>query len=137
MHTLRLDHAVNKTREQLGFVRAEVVMLRGETFEADRELHVAGSDDVLDLEVGELGVEAKLLDDPSILARSKLGIGLGLGTSHDHLTAGKDQSRCLGLANSHDDSGETLGVVLRISRVQGDRLQVQTARQVDRGDDVP
>ena len=112
-------------------------MLGGETLEADRKLHVAGADNVLDLEVGKLGVEAELLDDSRVLARGKLGIGLGLGASHDHLTTGEDQSRGLGLANSHDDSGETLGVVLRISRVQGDRLQIQTARQVDRGYDVP
>lgn len=57
-HNLGLDHAVDKTREQLGFVGTEVVMARGQTFQTDWKLDVAGANDVLDLEVGEFGVEA-------------------------------------------------------------------------------
>ena len=112
------------------------MMLGGKTFQAHGELDVAGADDVLDLEVGKFGVEAELLDDARVLARSKLGVGLGLGTSNDHLATGKDQSSGLGLTNTHDDSGKTLRVVLGVSRVKGDRLQVQSARQIDRGNDV-
>ena len=83
-------------------------MARRKTFQANGELDVAGADDVLDLEVGELGIEAELLDDTSILPRCKLGIILGLCASDYHLPRGEDQCRGLGLTNTHDDSRETL-----------------------------
>lgn len=67
-HDLRFDHAVDKTREQLRFVRTEIVMARSQALKSDRELDVAGADNVLDLEVGKLGVEAKLLDDTCVLS---------------------------------------------------------------------
>lgn len=107
-HDLRLDHAVDKTREQFRFVRAEVVMARSQTFQTDGELDVAAANNVLDLEVAELCVEAKLLDDTGILPGRKLGVILRLGSSYNHLAGGEDKSSCLGLTNSHDDSGETL-----------------------------
>jgi hypothetical protein len=107
-HNTWLDHAVDETGEQLRFVRAEVVMLRGETFETDGELDIARADDVLDLEIGELGVEAQLLDDTCVLARGKLRVVFGLGTGHDHLARGEDESSGLRLANAHDNSSETL-----------------------------
>jgi hypothetical protein len=153
-HNLRLNHAVDETREQLRLVRAEVVMARSETLETNGELNVARSDNVLDLEVGELGVETELLDDTRVFARRQLRVIFGLGTSDDHLAGGEDQGGCLGLTNTHDHSGKTLqtlaslfadeswasiylGVVLGITRVQGNRLQIQTAIEVDRCDDVP
>ena len=86
---------------------------------------------------GELGVESELLDDTSILARSELRVVFRLGTSNDHLARGKDQGGGLGLADTHDDSGETLGVVLCITSVEGNRLQVESAVKVHRGDNVP
>lgn len=67
-HNLWLDHSVDKTGEQLRLVRAEIVMTRCKTFETDRELDVARADNILDLEVGELGIETKLLDNASILS---------------------------------------------------------------------
>ena len=73
-HNLWLDHTVDETREQLRLVRAEIVMARSKTFQTNGELDVAGANDVLDLEVRELGVETELLDDASILSRCKLGI---------------------------------------------------------------
>lgn len=109
-HNLWFDHTVNQTGEQLRFVGTEVVVARSQTLETDRELDIAGADNVLNLEVGELGVEAELLDDTSVLARSKLGVILRLGTRDNHLAGSKDQSGGLGLTNSHDDSGETLRV---------------------------
>jgi hypothetical protein len=115
-HDLRLDHTVDETGEQLGFVGAEVVMLGSETLETDRELDVARADNVLDLKVGELGVEAKLLDDASVLARRKLRVILRLCAGDDHLAAGEDEGRGLGLANAHDNSSETLRVVLFLVR---------------------
>lgn len=44
------------------------MMLRCKALETDWELDVATTDNVLNLEIGELGVEAKLLDDSSVLA---------------------------------------------------------------------
>jgi hypothetical protein len=136
-HDLGLHHSVDETGEQLRLVRAEHVMACGKTFQADRELDVAGADNVLDLEVGELGIEAELLDDTSVLAGSQLRVVFGLGTSDDHLARGEDQGGGLGLANTHDDSGETLGVVLCITSVEGNRLQIESAVKVHRGDNVP
>ena len=46
-----------------------MVVTRRKAFETDRELDIAGANNVLDLEIGELGVKAKLLDDSCILAR--------------------------------------------------------------------
>ena len=57
-HDLGLDHAVDETREQLGFVGTEVVVARSQTLQTDGELDVARANDVLDLEIRELGVEA-------------------------------------------------------------------------------
>lgn len=110
---LGLDHAVNQAREQLRFVRAEVVMLRSKAFKSDGKLDIARSHNVLDLEVGELGIESELLNDTSILARGKLGVVLRFGASYNHLSAGEDESRGLRLTDTHDDSRETLGIVLK------------------------
>lgn len=107
-YNLRLHHTVNQTREQLRFVGTEVVVARGETLQTNGELDIARTDDVLDLEVGELGVETELLDDTGVLARSKLRVVLRLGTSHDHLAGSEDQSSSLGFTDTHDDGGETL-----------------------------
>lgn len=60
---LWLHHAVDETGEQFRLVRAEHMMARCQTLETDRELDVAGADNVLDLEVGELCVKTELLDD--------------------------------------------------------------------------
>lgn len=58
-----------ETREELRFVRAEVVMTRRKAFETDWELDIARADDILDLEIRELSVEAELLNDSCIFAR--------------------------------------------------------------------
>lgn len=73
---LRLDHAIDKTREQLWLIGAEVVVLGRQPFQTDRELDVARADNVLDLEVGELGIETQLLDNARVLARGKLAVVL-------------------------------------------------------------
>ena len=44
-------------------------MTRRKAFKTDWELDVARADDVLDLEVRELSVEAKLLDDTCVFTR--------------------------------------------------------------------
>jgi hypothetical protein len=80
---------------------------------------------------GELCVEPQLLDNPRIFAGSEAAVVLRLGTSHNHLSTRKDQSSRLGLANTHDDSGETLRVVLSVTSVKSDSLQIETSREVD------
>lgn len=107
-HNLGLNHAVDETGEQFRLVRAEVVMARSETLQANGELDIARADNVLDLEVRELGIEAKLLDDTGVLAGRKLRIILRLGTGDDHLARSEDQGSGLGLTNTHDDGSETL-----------------------------
>jgi hypothetical protein len=107
-HNLRLDHTVDKTREQLRLVGTEVVMARCKTFQTDWELDVARTDNVLDLEIGELCVEAKLLNDTCILARRKLRVIFRLSTSNDHLARCEDQGCSLGFTDTHDDGRETL-----------------------------
>lgn len=119
-YNLGLHHAVDETREQFRFVRAEHVVTACKAFQTDRELDVARADNVLNLEVGELCVETKLLDDTSVLAASKLAVIFGLGTSDDHLARGEDQGGGLGLTNTHDDGGKTLGGMLA---AEGRKLQ--------------
>lgn len=66
-HNLGLDHTIDETREQLRLIRAKVVMATGQSLESNWELDVTRSNNVLDLEVGKLGIEAKFLDDTRIL----------------------------------------------------------------------
>lgn len=82
---LGLDHSVDKAREELRLIGTERMMLGSKTFKSNRELDVAGSNDVLNLEICELGIEAQLLNDSSILSAGKLRVILRLGTSDDHL----------------------------------------------------
>lgn len=107
-HNLGLHHTVDQTGEEFGLVGAEVVVARSQTLQTDGEFDIAGADDVLDLEVRELGVKAELLDDTGVLAGCKLGVILRLGTGNDHLARGEDQSGGLGLTDTHDDGGKTL-----------------------------
>jgi len=66
-HNLWFHHTVDETREQFRFIGTEVVMAAGQTFQTDRKLDIARTHNVLDFEVGELGVESKFLDDTGIL----------------------------------------------------------------------
>ncbi len=84
-NNLRFDHAVDEAREQFRFIRAEVMMPACKTLKTDGELDIARPNNILNLEVGELGIEAELLNDSSIFAGSKLGIIFRLGTSDNHL----------------------------------------------------
>lgn len=84
------------------------MVTRGQTLQSDGELNVARADDVLNLEVRELGIEAKFLDDARVLAGRQLRVIFRLGTGDDHLARRKDQGGGLGFANPHDDGGETL-----------------------------
>lgn len=84
------------------------MMARGEPLETDREFDIARSDDILNLEVGELRVEAELLDDTSVFARRKFRVIFRLSSRDDHLAGGEDQRGGFRFANTHDDSSETL-----------------------------
>jgi hypothetical protein len=122
-----------------------------QTLQTNGEFDITTSDDVLDLEIHELGVESELLDDTSVLARSKSRVIFRLGTRNDHLARREDQRCRLWIANTHDNSGETLqdqyksqrdrvktylGVILRISGVQGNGFQVETTIKVDCCNDI-
>jgi len=133
---LWLHHAVDEAGEQFRLVAGEVVMGAGKALETDGELDVARANNVLDLEVGEFGIEAQLLDDARVLARRQLAVGLALGTSHHHLARREDERRRLGVSDTHDDGGETLRIVLGVARVQCDRLEIQATGEVDRSDQV-
>ena len=89
-------------------------MARCETFEADWKFDVRASDNVLDLEISELGIETKLLDDAGIFARCQFGIILAFCAGHNHFTRCEDKCSRLGFTNTHDDSSKTLGCMLMI-----------------------
>jgi len=109
-NNLWLHHTVDETREKFRLVRAEHVMARCQALKTNGELDVAGADNVLNLKVGELCVEAELLDDSGVFSRRQFGVILRLGTSDNHLSTCKDQSGCLWFANTHDDGGKTLEI---------------------------
>lgn len=92
----------------LWLVGAESTVAERQTLKTDGELDIARSDNVLNLELGKLGVKAQLLDDTRILARGETRVILTLGTGDDHFARGKDQSSRLGVANTHNHSCETL-----------------------------
>jgi hypothetical protein len=55
----------------------------------------------------------------------------------DHLPARKDQRRRLRVSDSHNDGSEPFGVIFCVSGVEGDRLEVEPAVEVDGRDDIP
>lgn len=83
-------------------------MTAGETFQSNRELDIAGTDDILNLEVREFCVETKFLYDTGVLSRGKLRIILRFRTGHNHLTRRENKCRGFRFSNSHDYSRETL-----------------------------
>lgn len=124
-HNLRLDHTVDQAREELqtmsattdatqhrptylGLIRAELSVRVRKSLQTNGELNVTGAHDVLNLELGELGVEAKLLDDTRILARRQPRVVFRLRTRDDHLARREDERGGLGVADTHDDRGKTL-----------------------------
>ena len=129
----------------------------GETLQADRELDITGANDVLNLEVSELGLESKLLNDASIFARREFRGLFTLCTRDDHFARRKDQSGGLWVANAHDHGGEALTmkqlvtvafrttkavrprylwVVLGIPGMKSDGLQVELGIQVHSSNNV-
>lgn len=133
---LGLHHTVDETGEKLRLVGAEVVMARSQTLKTDGELDVARPDNVLDLKVRELGVETELLNDTGVLARRELGVVLRLCTGNDHLSGCEDQGSRLGITDTHNHCSKTLWIVLCVAGVQGDRLKIETAVEIDRCNDI-
>lgn len=120
---LRLNHAIDETWEQFRLIRAEVVVLRCKTLQTDWELDVARADNVLNLEVGELGIEPELLNDTSVLARGKLAVVLRLGAGNDHLARGEDQCSGLWITDAHDDSRKAL---VRLANAKWQRQSLES-----------
>src|SRR6266852_9325350 len=85
------------------------------TLETNWKLDVAAAHDILNLEFRKLGVKAKLLDNARVLARRQARIIFALCTSDDHLARSENQCGCFGVANPHDDCGETLCIWERSS----------------------
>lgn len=79
-----------------------------QTLEADGEVDVARPDNILDLKIGEFGIEPMLLDDTRVFATRELAIVFRFGTSHDYLTRGKHEGGGPWLSYTHDHSRETL-----------------------------
>ena len=73
-YDLRPNHAIDQAREQFRFIRTEIVMATSQTLQANGEFDVAGADNILDLEVGKLRVESKLLNNARVFARGQLRI---------------------------------------------------------------
>eukprot|EP00960_Hanusia_phi_P060127 764413-Hanusia_phi.AAC.5 len=133
---LRHQHAIDEAREQLGLVAAIVLMGIRKLLQTNGEAHIARSNNVLDLELSELRAESELLNDASKLPRRQPCALLALRSCADHLSRGKNQRCCLGLSDSHDHCCKALGVVLGVSGLEGNGLQVQTAVQIHCGNDV-
>jgi hypothetical protein len=105
---LRLHHAIDQTRKQLRLVRREVVMATSQTFKTNWELDVARPDNVLNLEVRKLGIEAELLNNTGVFATRQSAIVFRFRASHNHLARSEDESGRLRFTNTHDDGSETL-----------------------------
>ena len=153
---LRLHHAIDQTRKQLRFVRREVVMATSQTFKTNWEFDVARPDNVLDLEICKLGIEAELLNNTGVFATRQSAIVFRFRASHNHLARSEDQSGRLRFTNTHDDSSETLQgqvqlkkkkkkaggasqylwVVLGIACMQSNRLEIKPAVKIDGCDNI-
>lgn len=148
------------TTTYLRLITTELSVAVRKSFQTNGELDVTTAHNILNLEFRELGIEPELLHYTCVLARCQSRIIFGLGTSDDHLARCEDQRGRLGFTYTHDDGRKTLqrgamtrealdihtrseknritnlGVILRISRMQRDRLEVKPAIQVDRRDNV-
>jgi hypothetical protein len=141
----------------LWLVAAELPVAVCQSLQANGELDVTATDDVLDFEFRKLRLKPKLLHNAGVFAGRKARVVLGLCTGDDHLARGEDESGRLWVADTHDDScktlitrettvrraitlkawyGTNLGIVLCIPRVEGDSFEVEAAVEVDGGYDV-
>lgn len=119
-----------------GLVAAEVGVMGLQTLKRDGKSNIARSDYVVHLEVEELRSEAKFHDDAGELASGQSAIRLALVACDNHLACSEDERGGLGISDAHDDGGEALGIVLGITGVQRDGLQVKHAVHIDRTKNV-
>ena len=63
------------------------MMLGSKTFQSDWELDVTRADNVLNLEIRELGTEAEFLDDSSVFARCEFAIVFGFLYEYEHMSS--------------------------------------------------
>ena len=83
-------------------------MATSQTFKANWELNVARPDNVLNLEVCKLGIEAELLNNTGVFATRQSAIVFRFRAGHNHLARSEDESGRLRFTNTHDDGSETL-----------------------------
>ena len=81
-----------------------------ETLQTNGELEVTRADDVLNLELGKLRIEAEFLNDAGVLARRQTRVIFRLCTRDDHLARREDERGRLRVTDTHDDRGETLEI---------------------------
>ena len=72
----------------------------------------------------------------SVQHTCKFRVVFRLGASYNHLARSEDERRRLRFADTHDDGGETLRVVLGVASMQRNRLEVQATIEIDGGHDV-
>ena len=97
---------------------------------------VAAPHDVLDLPFLEFGLEPLLLHDASELPGSQLGVVFRLGPGNDDATRRKYQGGGSGIADADDYGGEALFVVLGVARLAGQNVEIDSAAEVEGGNDV-
>jgi len=129
-HTFGVNHSVDQGREQLGLIGAEHLMFGvEEPFQSDGEFDIHGGQQVDNLEISELNVEIQVLEDLGELSHSQFSVIHGLGTHANHFSRSVDQSGSLRVSQPHNDGRESLGIVLGITSLQGDQLEIDGAIQ--------
>lgn len=130
-----VDEAGESLRVEDAVVAVRAVVHR---LEADLVVDRAGGHHVLHLELGQAdGEVADVLDGLRVVFGRLLRLLLALGARDDHLAVLKDESRCpRRLAETHDQGGKSLRVVLRIAAVVAYLLQVEAALQIGSRDQV-
>ena len=76
-------------------------MTRRKAFKTNWELYIARADDVLDLEIRELGVEAKLLDDPCVFARRQTRVLEKHFSTHEKSSVALEEPTILGFSTGN------------------------------------
>lgn len=132
----RFKHAINKSREKLGLIARELSVPIVKSLQTNGELDIARTDNVLNLELGKLCVKPELLDDACVFARSETRVVFRFGTRDDHFSRRKDERRRFRFADTHDHSGKTLWIVLCITGVHCNRLQIETCPEIDGSYDI-
>lgn len=107
------ENATSRRLTNLGLIAGEFAVPEVKTFKSDGELDIARPDNVLNLELSKLSIEAELLDNTGVFARGEAGVVLRFGAGNDHLARRKDKRGRLGVANAHDDGSKALMVDAR------------------------